>query len=230
MRSGEIIYSPMKTKTLKRASLKVKICGITNWRDAKLASDNGADALGFNFYAKSPRKIAVSQARDIITKMPSKATAVGIFVDTPAADVLKFARKAKLRAIQLHGNESPATIARLARHFPVIKAFRVGPSFDITQLTRYRAATAFLLDGYDPQLLGGTGETFNWNIARSGKKPAPLILAGGLTRQNVRRAIHAARPCAVDVCSGIEHSPRQKDARKMREFLKIVGKRPRNTR
>lgn len=227
---GKSSTSPVKTKSLKRASVKVKICGITNSRDAKLASDNGADALGFNFYAKSPRKIAVSQARDTITKMSRKAAAVGIFVDMPAADVLKFARKAKLQAIQLHGNESSATVARLARHFPVIKAFRVGPSFDMKQLKRYPAATAFLLDGYDHQLRGGTGKTFDWTVARRRRHSAPLILAGGLTRQNVRRAIHAASPCAVDVCSGIERSPGRKDPRKMQELLRVLGKRSRKTR
>ncbi len=220
----------MKSKSRKRAAVKVKICGITNSRDAKLASDNGADALGFNFYAKSPRKIGISRVRGIVSQLSCRVTAVGIFVDTPAADVLKFARRAKLQAVQLHGNESPATVARLARHFPVIKALRVGPSFDMKQLKRYPAAAAFLLDGFDHNLPGGTGNTFNWSVAKKKKRFAPLILAGGLTRQNVRRAIHAARPCAVDVCSGIERLPGQKDATKMREFLKVLGKRPRNTR
>ncbi len=220
----------MKSKSLKRAAVTVKICGITNSRDAKLASENGAQALGFNFYAKSPRKIGISQARRIIRQLPHEIAAVGVFVDAPARDVMRFTRTAKLQAVQLHGNESPATVARLARHLPVIKAFRVGPSFDMKQLKRYSAASAFLLDGYDHRLHGGTGKTFDWSIARSEGQSTPLILAGGLTRQNVRRAVCAAGICAVDVCSGVERSPGKKDPRKMREFLKVLGKRPRNTK
>lgn len=220
----------MKSKSLKRAAIAAKICGITNSRDAKLACDNGADALGFIFYAKSPRKIGISRARGIIRQLPREIAAVGVFVDASVREVMRFARRAKLQAVQLHGNESPATVARLARHLPVIKAFRVGPSFDMKQLKRYTAASAYLLDGYDHQLRGGTGTTFDWSIARSSGQSGPLILAGGLTRQNVRRAIHAARPCAVDVCSGVECLPRKKDPKKMRELLKALGKRPRNTK
>lgn len=220
----------MKTKSLKCAAVIVKICGITNSADAKLAADNGADALGFNFYTKSPRKVAVSRARKIVRQLPRQVSAVGVFVDVPAREVMKFARTAKLQAVQLHGNESPTTVAKLARHFPVIKAFRVGASFDMKQLKRYPAASAFLLDGYDHQLRGGTGKTFNWIIARSGRQSAPLILAGGLMKQNVRRAIHSARPCAVDVCSGIERSLGKKDPMKMRELLKALGKCARNSR
>ncbi len=220
----------MKSKSLKRVAVTVKICGITNWRDAKLASDGGADALGFNFYAKSPRKIGVSQARGIIRRLPPEIAAVGVFADAPAREVMRFARTAKLQAVQLHGNESPATVARLARYFPVIKAFRVGPSFHMELLKRYPAASAFLLDGYDHQLHGGTGKTFDWSIARGGRQSAPLILAGGLTRQNLRQAVRAAGPCAVDVCSGVERLPGGKDPKKMREFLKVLGKGPRKTR
>lgn len=215
----------MNCESQKREAVQVKICGITNLADAKLAASYGADAVGFNFYPKSPRRVGVLQAREIIRQLPSKMAAVGVFVNAPAGEVLKIARRAKLRAVQLHGNESPETVARLARYFPVIKAFRVGPSFDMKQLKRYRAAAAFLLDGYHRHLRGGTGETFSWGIARTGKALAPLILAGGLTAQNVRRAIRAAGSSMVDVCSGVESLPRKKDAKKVREFLEAVGKR-----
>lgn len=227
---GESIVNRMKPNFPKRAPLAVKICGITNSADAGRAVDNGADALGFNFYAKSPRKIDLSQAREIIRQLPRDVTAVGVFVDTPAADVVKIARRVKLRAVQLHGNESPRTVARVARHIPVIKAFRVGPRFDMKHLKMYPAATAFLLDGYDRELRGGTGNTFYWSIARRGRGSAPLILAGGLTKHNVQQAIQMAEPCAVDVCSGIEHSAGRKDARKMREFFKAIGKYSRKTK
>lgn len=220
----------MNSEPLKCRAVQVKICGITNLADAKLAASYGANAVGFNFYPKSSRRVRVLQAREIIRQLSSKMVAVGVFVNAPAGDVLRIARRAKLRAVQLHGNESPETVAKLSRNFPVIKAFRVGPSFDMRQLKRYRRAAAFLLDGYDAELRGGTGKTFNWSIANTGKDPAPLILAGGLTAQNVRRAMQAAGPCALDVCSGVERLPGKKDARKMREFFRAVGKRSRTNR
>lgn len=217
----------MKYKSLRRKPVAVKICGITNLADARLAVENGADALGFNFCPTSPRKIAVWQARAIIRKLPRKAVAVGVFANMPAAEVLRVARTARLGAVQLHGDESPQTIATIARYFPVIKAFRVGPSFDMNQLNAYSTAVAFLLDGFDEHLRGGTGKTFDWSIADTGNTPVPLIVAGGLMRENVRQAIQAAVPCGVDACSGVESLPGKKDAKKMREFLKAVGKRPR---
>ena len=204
--------------------MRVKICGITNWADAKAAADAGADALGFNFYDQSPRKISVSHAREIIRRMPRRISAVGIFADAPAARVLKIARDVKLGVLQLHGDESPAAVAQLARAFPVIKAFRVGPSFRVKQLEKYRSATAFLLDGFDGKLRGGTGKGFDWGIARQAKRFAPVILAGGLTTANVRKAIHMAKPFAIDVCSGVEKSPGKKDVRKMRAFMAAVDK------
>jgi phosphoribosylanthranilate isomerase len=210
--------------------IRVKICGITNWADAKAATDAGADALGFNFYAGSPRKISVSHARQIVRHMPRRVSAVGVFVDAPAAHVLKIARAVKLGIVQLHGDESPETVARLARHFPVIKAFRVGPSFRVKQLEKYQGAAAFLLDGFDARLRGGTGKNFDWRIARQAQSFAPVILAGGLTTANVRKAIHKAKPFAIDVCSGIEKSPGKKDVRTMRAFMAAVNRERRKKR
>lgn len=222
--------SHMPFKSPQRMAVTVKICGITNSEDASLAIKAGADALGFNFYAKSPRKIGISRAREIICQLPREVTAVGVFVNSPAADILKIARATKLGAVQLHGNENPGAVARVARHIPVIKAFRVGPSFDMKQVKRYPAATAFLLDGYDRQLRGGTGNTFDWSIARSRSQIAPLILAGGLKKQNVRRAIQSSGSSAVDICSAIESWLGKKDPKKMREFLRAVGRRFRKAR
>lgn len=203
--------------------VRVKICGITNRADAKLAIDAGADALGFNFYAKSPRGIAVSHAREIIGHLPRRISAVGVFVNASAADVLKIARKVKLGVLQLHGDESPKTIARLAREFPVIKAFRVGPAFQVKELEKYPNAAAFLLDGFDGKLRGGTGKCFDWRIARQAKRIAPMILAGGLTKENVRKAMRTAKPFAIDVCSGVEASPGKKDAKKVRAFMAVIN-------
>jgi phosphoribosylanthranilate isomerase len=201
---------------------RIKICGITNWADAKLALDAGADALGFNFYAKSPRRIAVSHAREIIRHVPQRVSAVGVFVDASAADVLKIARAVRLGVLQLHGDESPRTVAQLARHFPVIKAFRVGPSFRVKALEKYRGAAAFLLDGFDGKLRGGTGRSFDWRIARQAKRFAPVILAGGLTKENAIKAMRTAKPLAIDICSGVEASPGKKDAKKVRAFMATI--------
>ncbi len=203
--------------------VRVKICGITNWADAKLAIDAGADALGFNFYAKSPRRIAVSHAREIVRHLPQRISAVGIFVDASAADVLKIARAVKLGVLQLHGDESPRTVAQLARERPVIKAFRAGPSFRVKELEKYRDVAAFLLDGFDRKLRGGTGKRFDWRIAKQAKRFAPVILAGGLTKENAIKAMRTAKPFAIDVCSGVEASPGKKDAKKVRAFMATVN-------
>jgi phosphoribosylanthranilate isomerase len=204
--------------------VRVKICGITNWGDAKAAMDAGADALGFNFYAKSPRRISVSHAREIVRHMPKRVSAVGVFVDAPAAEVLRIARAVKLGALQLHGDESPKTVAKLARDFTVIKAFRVGPDFRMADLEKYSGAAAFLLDGFDGKLRGGTGKSFDWRIARRARRFGPVILAGGLTKENAGKAIRAARPFAIDVCSGVERAPGKKDAKAMRALLATVKK------
>lgn len=208
----------------KHDMVRVKICGVTSWADAKLAIDAGSDALGFNFYDKSPRRIAVSRAREIIRRMPRRVSAVGIFVDASAANVLRIARAVKLGVLQLHGQERPRTVAQLARAFPVIKAFRVGPSFRLKDLEKYPSATAFLLDGFDAKLRGGTGKRFDWRIARQAKRFAPVILAGGLTAGNAVRAIRTAKPFAIDVCSGVEASPGKKNAKKVRAFMARVSR------
>jgi phosphoribosylanthranilate isomerase len=204
--------------------VRVKICGITNWADAKVAIDAGADALGFNFYAKSPRRIGVSHAREIIRHLPRRVSAVGVFVDASAADVLKIAGAVRLAILQLHGDESPKTVARLAREFPVIKAVRVGPGFRVSELEKYPRAAAFLLDGFDGKLRGGTGKRFDWRIAKQAKRFAPVILAGGLTKENAGKAMRMAKPFAIDVCSGVEASPGKKDAKKVRAFMATVKK------
>jgi phosphoribosylanthranilate isomerase len=205
-------------------AVKVKICGITNWTDARTAIDAGADALGFNFYADSPRKIGVPHAREIVRHLPRRVSAVGVFVDAPVKEILKIARAVNLGIVQLHGDESPRTVEQLAGQFPVIKAFRVGPSFRLEELKKYRGAAAFLLDGFDEKLRGGTGKRFDWRIAKQAKRFAPVILAGGLTKGNAKRAIRTVEPFAIDVCGGVEASPGKKDTRKVQEFMATVQK------
>ncbi|HKW88027.1 MAG TPA: phosphoribosylanthranilate isomerase [Candidatus Acidoferrales bacterium] len=202
--------------------VSVKICGITNWADAKLAVDSGADALGFNFYRRSPRRISFSRARKIISKLPREITAVGVFVNASEKEILRIARGVKLGFLQLHGEESPRSVERLALEFPVIKAFRVGPKFQARELQKFKNATAFLLDGFEPRRHGGTGKTFDWRLLNAAKRFGPVILAGGLRSENVADAIRKAKPFAIDVCSGIETRPGKKDAGKVKSLMAEV--------
>lgn len=205
--------------------VKVKICGITNWRDAKLAIDAGADLLGFNFYPPSPRFISPSEARSIIRRVPSRVQAVGVFVNESASDVADWAALMGLDSVQLHGEEPPELAAALSRLFPVLKAFRVRPGFRLSALARYRAAArhgGFLLDSFSSRARGGTGRTFDWTLARRARRYGRVFLAGGLTPENVAHAIRAARPFALDVCSGVEASPGKKDPRRVRALMDAV--------
>src|SRR2546422_321535 len=141
--------------------VRVKICGVTNWADAKLAIDAGADALGFNFYPPSPRAVAPAQAWGIIRRLPPFVEAVGVFVNWSSDAVTAMARAVRLASVQLHGDESPRTVAECAATHPVIKAFGVDDGFRPAALARYRRAAAFLLDGFSERLRGGTGRRFD---------------------------------------------------------------------
>jgi len=201
---------------------RVKICGITNWADAKLAVDLGVDALGFNFYAPSPRSVTPARAWEIIRRLPPLVSAVGVFVNWPAEVVAVLAHALRLDSVQLHGKETPAVVKELAGGFRVIKAFPVRQGFELPPLTRYRAASAFLLDGFRHGLYGGTGEMADWQQARKASRYGRVILAGGIKPGNVARAIAEARPFAVDVASGVESAPGKKDPGAMRELMREV--------
>jgi phosphoribosylanthranilate isomerase len=210
------------------AKVKVKICGITNWADAKQAVDAGADFLGFNFYAKSPRHIQPSKARQIVRRLPKRISAVGVFVNEDEEKMRETARAVGLDALQLHGEETAAEVARLRRAFPVIKAVRAGKSFRPSQLSKFKRASAILLDGFDKRLRGGTGKTFDWRVARHAKPYGRIILAGGLTPENIGQAIRTARPYAVDVCSGVEARPGKKDPKRVQALMNAVRAARRN--
>jgi len=197
------------------AKVKVKICGITNWTDARRAVEAGAQFLGFNFYQPSPRYIQVAAARRIIRRLPDGIAAVGVFVNESEANMLAIARRVGLDYLQLHGDEPPEQVARLKREIAVIKAIRVRDSFRPKQLDSFGRASAILLDGFDARRHGGTGKTFNWNLARGSNGSRRIFLAGGLTPENVAEAIRVARPYAVDVCSGVEARPGRKDPARM---------------
>jgi phosphoribosylanthranilate isomerase len=197
--------------------VRVKICGITNLDDALLAVDAGADALGFVFHAKSPRWIVPEQAAEIIKALPPFVLTVGLFVNAGLDFVNATAANCCLDRVQLHGDESPAFCAQVSR--PVIKVFRIKDMASLDLIAGYRVA-GYLLDAYSPQAYGGTGLTFNWDIAKEARKFAPIILAGGLTPDNVRQAVETVGPFAVDVSSGVEASPGRKDPVKVREFIR----------
>src|SRR5271155_4802000 len=202
---------------------RVKICGITCWEDARHAIEAGCDALGFNFYARSPRHITPQAAATIRERLPKEIAAVGVFVNEAPRDLLELAAALHLDYAQLHGEEKPAAARAVGRLTPVIKAFRVGPRFRAARVARYPAA-AFLLDGAPSNggPRGGTGRTFDWSVARRAADYGPIVLAGGLTPDNVAQAIRAAHPAAVDVASGVERAPGRKDPRKLRAFLDAV--------
>ncbi|MGI9108246.1 MAG: phosphoribosylanthranilate isomerase [Pyrinomonadaceae bacterium] len=202
--------------------VQVKVCGITNLRDALAAVAAGADALGFNFYPRSPRYIAPEEARRIISHLPSPVLCVGVFVDEDdPRTVAETAVVSGVFAVQLHGDESREYCAALHEHH-VIKALRVGTDFAPEDAAQYRAQ-AVLLDAYSEHGRGGTGETFDWSMARRTRAAvAQLYLAGGLTPENVAAAIAEVEPYAVDVCSGVESAPGRKDDGRMRAFVSAV--------
>ena len=207
--------------TYEKLPTRVKICGITRLEDALLAVELGATALGFNFYPSSPRYIDPADARAIIAKLPPFVTTVGIFADeTDDERVAQLARQARVMGVQLHGPRVPKLDGALA-YFQRIRAVAVGEGFRPEKL-RELGGDAFLLDTFDSHLLGGTGRTFNWGLAREASRFGTIILAGGLTPENVGQAIRAVRPYAVDVASGVEAAPGIKDENKLRRFIAAV--------
>jgi phosphoribosylanthranilate isomerase len=205
---------------------RVKICGITRLEDATLAVELGAAALGFNFYPPSPRYIEPQAARAIIKKLPPLVMPVGVFAnETDGAHIAAIAREAGVTTVQLHGPAAPlpGPDAEGLNGYFVIHAIAVWKGFK-PEMLQYMKTTAFLLDGYDPALRGGTGKTFDWSVAREAKKFGTIILAGGLTPENVGEAIREVKPYAVDVASGVESAPGIKDPAKLRAFFSSVAK------
>jgi phosphoribosylanthranilate isomerase len=201
--------------------MRVKICGITNLEDALLAAELGAHALGFIFYAKSPRSIKPEAARQIIAQLPPLVLSVGVFVNEAAAVVLEVAEMVRLDWVQLHGEEPPEYCRFLFRN--VMKAIRVKDQSTLALMASYQGSVrAFLLDTHKTGQQGGTGESFDWSLARQAKEYGSIVLAGGLQPENVAAAIWAASPQAVDVASGVEASPGRKDHARLRAFFQVV--------
>ena len=198
----------------------IKICGITSLDDAHAAVAAGADALGFNFYKPSPRYITPESAREIIDTLPDFILTVGVFVNEESPETVSaIADRSGIKAVQLHGDESPDYCRALN---PVIKNFSVSTSFDIDQISAYEV-DAIMLDTKDNRLHGGTGRVFDWSIAQQVSRIFPkLFLAGGLSPENVREAIEMVQPYAVDACSSLEDKPGIKNHERMRIFVNAV--------
>jgi phosphoribosylanthranilate isomerase len=198
----------------------IKICGITNYEDACLAATSGADAIGFIFHPPSPRYVAPETVKKIIEELPYAVITVGVFVNLDVEEVKRIMTLCSLDMLQLHGAESPA----FCRQFPrsqVIKSIALRTEADLAPLKEYQVK-ALLVDAFDPQRHGGTGEKADWALAARVKEHYPLILAGGLSLANIQEAIKAVSPDAVDVNSGVEIAPGKKDHKKVKEIIELV--------
>jgi phosphoribosylanthranilate isomerase len=202
--------------------VKVKICGITSYEDARAAVEAGADALGFVFYEKSPRFINPVRAAGIISRLPPFIQTVGLFVNEETEQVNWTADYCGIDVVQLHGDETPEDCLEVKRR--VIKAFRIQKIISIAPLEKYQdyQVSGYLLDAWSPDAYGGTGRTFNWELAQAAKQYGPVILAGGLNPENVAEAIRVVKPYGVDVSSGVEAAPGKKDAEMVREFIRAA--------
>lgn len=194
---------------------RVKVCGITTLEDALTATRLGADALGFIF-ADSPRRVDPERAREIIRLLPPFVTRVGVFVNESMERIREIKDFCGLNLAQLHGDESESTVAGLG--IRIVKTVKVRPDLPFP-LDAFLGIT-LLLDTYSPTTHGGTGRTFDWRIARSVAQKRPIILAGGLTPENITEAIHTVHPYAVDVSSGVESQPGRKDHDKLERFIR----------
>ena len=197
--------------------VRIKICGIGHPHEALRAAELGADALGFNFWPRSSRFITPANAKSIIKELPPFITTVGVFVNETVDNIRETIAETGINTVQLHGDEPPEMCIAL-EGVKVIKAIRVDNGFDPSLIVRY-SVSAILLDSSVKGQYGGTGERFDWKIALEAKQFAPIILAGGIAIENVRRAIEAVAPMAVDVCSGVESEPGKKDIAKLEAFL-----------
>jgi phosphoribosylanthranilate isomerase len=210
--AAEDVLDPRSTAR----GVRVKICGVTRLEDALAAARLGADAVGFNFWPRSRRYVAPADAAAIVRRLPPGVATFGVFVDPSRAEVLEALAASGVGVAQLHGDEPPALCAGLG--VPVVKAIRVRDRRDLAGLASY-GARAFLLDSASAGY-GGSGATFDWAVAAEAARDVPLLLAGGLTPENVAEAVRTVRPLGVDVASGVEASPGVKDLARMEAFIR----------
>ncbi len=200
---------------------RIKICGITNYEDGEWAAQCGADAVGFNF-ADSPRRIGPRRARDILRRLEPFVTGVGVFVNSPVEEIKRILDMTGCTVAQLHGDEPESFIAELAPR-AVVKVVHVKGTLDGDRLAGYKEARAILLDTYVEGRAGGTGQRFEPEVAaRLVQEGWRVIMAGGLTPENVREVVSSVRPYGVDVSSGVESAPGKKDHAKVKRFVAAV--------
>jgi phosphoribosylanthranilate isomerase len=198
--------------------VKVKVCGITNPDDARVAADAGADAIGLIF-AESPRRVSVERAREIAAALPEGVLKVGVFVDAEPGEVLRIAREVGLDYAQLHGDEPPEALAEIRDGgVGVMKALRVRNAEALAAVERYEA-DLFLLDAWSAEARGGTGARFDWELAKSLRGRDNIVVSGGLGPENVREAIEYFEPYGVDASSSLEERPGKKDGERVRRFV-----------
>ncbi len=201
-------------------NIKVKICGITNLKDALAAVQYGANALGFIFYKKSPRYISPVKAKNIIKQLPPFVSTIGVFVNSSKKEIEIICRTAGISVIQLHGDE-PVSFGKHFNEYKVIRAFRVKDDFNLKSVSSF-VCDAYLFDAYQATSYGGSGKTFSWEIIKNKKFSKSVVLSGGLTPYNVVKAIQTVKPYAVDVSSGVEQSPGVKDYPLLKRFMTLV--------
>jgi len=196
----------------------VKICGITNVGDARIAADAGADAVGFIF-AESPRRVSIEEARRISAALPENILRVGVFVDEDPAEISRISREVGLDVAQLHGDETPEAVTAVRQGgVKVMKALRVRDAFTLEALDGYEADLV-LLDAYSDEMRGGTGRRFDWEVAKSLGGRDNIVVSGGLGPENVREAIEFFEPYAVDASSSLEDAPGRKNGERVRRFV-----------
>jgi len=202
------------------SATRIKICGVTRAQDAQACAASGADAIGLVFYPRSSRAVTVHQAADIVAAVPPFVSVVALFVDEPIGSIERIISTLSIDVIQFHGDESPEFCHQFGR--PWIKALRVRPGLDVVEeCQRFSKARGVLLDSWQADVPGGTGKTFDWRLATQALC-VPVVLAGGLTHDNVGDGMRALHPAAVDVSGGVEVSPGLKDAKKIRQFIAAV--------
>ena len=211
----------MEKTNINQFRTRVKICGITRVEDAVSAVNAGADAIGLVFYAPSPRALTITQAQQIIAAIPPFVSVVGLFVNTPQTEIEAVLSKVRLDILQYHGDETASDCQQI--NLPYYKAIRVKADTNLLQCeAEFKSAKALLLDTYSEAAVGGTGQVFDWNLIPN-NLTKPVILAGGLTADNVALAIQQVRPYAVDVSGGVEQNKGIKDAAKVAAFMRGVS-------
>lgn len=196
----------------------VKVCGVTSPEDARVAAGCGADAVGLLF-AESPRRVSVELAGEISAALPPGVARVGVFVDSPASEVLRVAREAGLDYAQLHGDETPETVTEIRESgVKVVKALRVRGESSISGMEEY-AADLYLLDSWSREARGGTGERFDWSLAGNIRRYDNILISGGITPDNVSEALDLFQPHGVDASSSLERAPGEKDDEQVRRFV-----------